>query len=319
MVLVVGVALMVVRMGEAMRIRMRVGALFGAAGVCMVVHEEGVACAGGYVNRRVIALRGRYGVWSINTHGHGRRASGEEENMGYVRLRQLVIAAASLEVADTLADVLGLGEAYLDPGVAEFGLVNRVYAIGDQFLEVVVPTALTAPAGRFLARGGDGGYMAIFQTDDLAAARARADALKIRRVWNIDLPDISASHLHPADVGAAIVSIDEARPAASWRWGGPDWEKHAARGKLTGAVIHTADPEGMAARWGEALGIPPKGGVIQLADAKLEFRPGTEERIVKFRVSVPDVGAASVRAARRGLDVVNDEVRIGGVGIVLGG
>ena len=239
--------------------------------------------------------------------------------MGYVRLRQLVIAAASLEVADTLANVLGLGEAFLDPGVAEFGLVNRVYAIGDQFLEVVVPTALTAPAGRFLARGGDGGYMAIFQTDDLAAARARADAMKIRRVWNIDLPDISASHLHPADVGAAIVSIDEARPAGSWRWGGPDWEKHAARGKLTGAVIHTADPEGMAARWGEALGIAPKGGVIQLADATLEFRQGTEERIVKFRVSVPDVGAASVRAARRGLDVVNDEVRIGGVGIVLGG
>ena len=76
--------------------------------------------------------------------------------MGYVRLRQLVIAAGSLDVADTLADVLGLGEAFLDPGVAEFGLVNRVYAIGDQFLEVVVPTALTAPAGRFLARGGDG-------------------------------------------------------------------------------------------------------------------------------------------------------------------
>jgi hypothetical protein len=62
MVLVVGVALMVMRMGKAMRIRMRVGALFGAAGVCMVVHAEGVACADGYVNRRVIALRSRYGV-----------------------------------------------------------------------------------------------------------------------------------------------------------------------------------------------------------------------------------------------------------------
>ena len=237
--------------------------------------------------------------------------------MGHVRLRQLVIAAASLEVAETLAAVLGLGEGYPDPGVGEFGLVNRVYAIGDQFLEVVVPTALTAPAGRFLARGGDGGYMAIFQTDDLAAARARADALKIRRVWNIDLPDISASHLHPADMGAAIVSIDEARPASSWRWGGPDWRKNAVPGRLTGAVIHTADPELMAARWAEALGVKAKGRVVELADATLEFRQGTEERIVKFRVNVPDTGAAAVRAARRGLDVVNDEVRIGGVGIVL--
>jgi hypothetical protein len=319
MVLVVGVALMVVRMGEAMGIRMRVGAVFGAAGIGRVVHAEGVACAGGDVNRRVIALRCRYEVCSADTYGQDNRASGEEDNMGYVRLRQLVIAAGSLDVADTLADVLGLGEAFLDPGVAEFGLVNRVYAIGDQFLEVVVPTALTAPAGRFLARGGDGGYMAIFQTDDLAGARARADALKIRRVWNIDLSDISASHMHPADVGAAIVSIDEARPAASWRWGGPDWERRAAPGKLNGAVIASAAPEQMAARWGEALGIPAKGGAIQLADATLDFRLGTEERMVKFQVSLPDIGAVRVRAARRGLDVVNDEMRIGGVGIVLSG
>ena len=239
--------------------------------------------------------------------------------MGFVRLRQLVIAAASLDVADTLAEVLGLGEAFPDPGVAEFGLINRVYAIGDQFLEVVVPTALTAPAGRFLARGGDGGYMAIFQTDDLAAARARADALKIRRVWNIDLPDISASHLHPADVGAAIVSIDEARPAGSWRWGGPDWEARSAPGRLTGAVIHTGDPFAMAARWSEALGVKAKGGVVEFADATLEFRPGTEERIAKFLVSVPDAGAALARAKGLGLEVVGGEMRIGGVGIVLGG
>lgn len=237
--------------------------------------------------------------------------------MGFVRLRQLVIASASLDVADTLAEVLGLGEAFPDPGVAEFGLINRVYAIGDQFLEVVVPTALTAPAGRFLARGGDGGYMAIFQTDDLAAARARADALKIRRVWNIDLPDISASHLHPADVGAAIVSIDEARPAGSWRWGGPGWEARASKGRLTGAVIYTADPAAMAARWSEALGVKAKGGVVELADATLEFRPGTEERIVKFLVSVPDAGAALARAKGLGLEVDGGEVRIGGVGLVL--
>ena len=128
------------------------------------------------------------------------------------RLRQLVIAANSLDTADTLQSVLGLGEPFPDPGVGEFGLVNAVFAIGDQFLEVVVPTAGTAPAQRFIDRGGEGGYMAIFQTDDMAALRTRVDGLSIRRVWNIDLPDISASHLHPADIGGAIVSVDEPRP-----------------------------------------------------------------------------------------------------------
>jgi hypothetical protein len=57
--------------------------------------------------------------------------------------------------------------------------------------------------------------------------------------------------------------------------------------------------------------------VVQLADATLEFRPGTEERIVKFIVSVPDAGAALARAKGLRLEVVGGEVRIGGVGIDL--
>lgn len=279
----------------------------------VVVHRAGVPCAGAKVNRGVIALRSNCAY----ARRRGTDNSAREENMAKVRLRQLVIAAHTLDVAQTLSDVLGLGEPFIDPGVGEFGLVNRVFAIGDQFLEVVVPTALTAPAGRFLGRGGEGGYMAIFQTDDLAAARARADALKIRRVWNIDLPDISASHLHPADVGAAIVSIDEARPAGSWRWGGPDWEKRASGGKLTGAVIACAEPELMASRWAEALGVKAKLGVVTLEDAVLEFRQGTEERIVQFVVSVPDVGAALARATAAGCVVAGDTATVGGVGIVL--
>jgi len=233
------------------------------------------------------------------------------------RLRQLVIAARSLETADRLAGVLGLGTPYIDPGVGEFGLVNRVFALGDQFLEVVVPLADTAPAARFIARSGEGGYMAIFQTDDLAAARARVDAAGIRRVWNIDLPDISASHLHPADVGAAIVSIDEARPAASWRWGGRDWTKNAVSGRLTGAVLTSPDPARLAARWAQALGAEASGSFVKLADASLDIRPGPEDRLIQFRIAFPDPAAAAARAIRLGLDVVDTEVRIAGVGVVL--
>lgn len=282
-------------------------------GVGVIVHGDGVARAGRKVNGGVIALRADCAMLRARCTANSAR----EDNMGKVRLRQLVIAAHSLDVAETLATVLGLGEAYVDPGVGEFGLVNRVNAIGDQFLEVVVPTALTAPAGRFLGRGGEGGYMAIFQTDDLAAARARADALEIRRVWNVDLKDISASHLHPADVGAAIVSIDEARPAASWRWGGPNWEGRSAPGKLTGAVITSREPEMLASRWAEALGVKAKAGVVELSDAVLEFRQGTEDRLVQFVVSVPDAGAAIARAVKSGCDVAGNVVTVGGVGLVL--
>jgi hypothetical protein len=55
MVLVVGVTFMIVRMGEAMRVGMVMGAgIAGAAGI-VVVHGSGVPRAGAPVNRRVIA------------------------------------------------------------------------------------------------------------------------------------------------------------------------------------------------------------------------------------------------------------------------
>ena len=92
-----------------------------------------------------------------------------------MRLRQVALAARDLEPALlALQRVLGLGEPFRDPGVAEFGLENGVLPIGDAFLEVVSPAQPDTTAGRWIERrGGDAGYMAIFQTDDLAAARAR--------------------------------------------------------------------------------------------------------------------------------------------------
>src|SRR5436305_3936382 len=142
-----------------------------------------------------------------------------------VRLRQAVVVAAELEpVAAALRAELGLGEPFRDPGVGEFGLVNAVFALGDCFLEVIAPAQGGTAAGRWLERhGGDGGYMVIFDLEDVGRARERARESGIRVVWRVDLPDISGTHLHPADMRGAIVSLDQSRPYGSWRWGGPDW------------------------------------------------------------------------------------------------
>ena len=149
-----------------------------------------------------------------------------------VRLRQAVVVAGELgPVAERLRAELGLGEPFADPAVGMFGLRNAVFALGDAFLEVVSPVQDGTAAGRQLERrGGDGGYMLIFQLDDLAGARARAAELGVRAVWEVDLPDISATHLHPADMRGAIVSIDRPLPPESWRWGGPDWTGRAGTG-----------------------------------------------------------------------------------------
>jgi hypothetical protein len=181
-----------------------------------------------------------------------------------VRLRQVVLAARDLApVADRLRETLGLGEPFADPGVAEFGIHNAVFALGDRFVEIISPTRDDAPAARWLdRRGGDGGYMLIFQLDDLPAARARVAELGIRVVWSIDLPDISGTHLHPADTRGAIVSLDRADPPGSWRWGGPDWTGQAgtgAPGELRGVEVAVPDPDAARTRWTEVLGEPPPG------------------------------------------------------------
>lgn len=178
------------------------------------------------------------------------------EDAGMMRLRQIALVAEHLDpVVDELCSSLGLSVCFNDPGVGEFGLVNALMVIGDQFLEVVSPNTEGTTAGRLLERrGGDGGYMVLFETDDLDAAMARAEAAGARVVWSGDFDDIRGRHLHPRDVGGAIVSIDQPVPNGSWRWGGPTWSAHrdtSVVSAIAGVTIGADDPETMRRRWAE--------------------------------------------------------------------
>ena len=219
-----------------------------------------------------------------------------------------MIAAAELEpVARELRDAFGLHEPFRDPNVAEFGLHNAVFAIGDCFLEIISPTGPGTAAGRWLERhGDDGGYMAIFDLEDLDGARERAGALGARIVWQIDLPDISGTHLHPADMRGAIVSLDRSRPYGSWRWGGPAWTGRVgppgAPGRLTGMTVAVADPSASASRWGEVLGRSPEGDqpVLGLDGGRVAFEAaagpageGISEIALELDAGLP-VGTAGV-------------------------
>lgn len=171
-----------------------------------------------------------------------------------IRLRQVALVARDLEPAvDELCDRLGLTVCFRDPGVAEFGLHNALMVVGDQFLEVVSPTAEGTTAGRLLdRRRGDGGYMVIHEVDDLDTRVAHLRDHDVRIVWQIDLDDIRGRHLHPRDVGGAIVSIDQPEPPGSWRWGGPDWVAHRDNSVVTsiaGVTVSADHPEAMAERW----------------------------------------------------------------------
>lgn len=194
-----------------------------------------------------------------------------------IRLRQVALVAADLAAAEReIEDALDVELCFRDPGVATFGLANALYPIGDKLLEVVSPAEDGTTAGRLLdKRGGDSGYMVILQVDDLAAMRERVAAADARIVFEARAEGVTGLHLHPRDVGGAILSIDETADWAAWPWAGPTWRDSVRTGTVTDIVaveIEATDPEAMAARWGEVLGRPPTAGdVIELDEGTIRF------------------------------------------------
>jgi hypothetical protein len=229
------------------------------------------------------------------------------------RLRQVALVAADCAgAARRLQEAFSWPEPFQDPGVGRFGLTNVVFAVGDTFVEIVAPVQPGTAAGRYLERrGGASGYMAIFQMPDLAQARRRVTAAGVRVVWTADFADIAGTHLHPKDVPGAIVSLDWADPAESWRWAGPEWTGHAPahpEGGLAGLTIEVTDPAGAAARWAEVLGVAVTSDgdavAIELEHARQDLRfvpaaPGRGEAIAEVRLTtqraIPPVRVAGVR------------------------
>lgn len=204
-----------------------------------------------------------------------------------LRIRQVALVARDLEPAVAqLCSLLGAEVCHRDPGVEQFGLRNALLAIGDTYLEVVSPARSGTSAERLLARrGGDGGYMVLLQTADLAADRARFEALGVRVVWESAFPDMAAVHLHPRDVGGAIVSFDQPTPPESWRWAGDGAEgKRAERAlAIVGAELQATEPAALSARWAQVLGLRGQQtaeGVhaIDLVGGQLRFVPDTDAR-----------------------------------------
>ncbi|MFT7243653.1 MAG: hypothetical protein ACI82A_000998 [Candidatus Azotimanducaceae bacterium] len=199
-----------------------------------------------------------------------------------MRVRQIALVAEQLESTRAqFFQLLGLEDDFADKGVAEFGLENSVMAIGDTYLEIVVPTQPGTTAGRLLERrGGDGGYMVILQVDELAPYHEHLNALKVRKVWEADLPEVKAFHMHPRDIGGAIVSMDQMTPPESWKWAGPNWQDRKASnvGYIDGVVLQAADPDAMAVRWSDVLKVPLTDRRLAMAGSWVVFKEANDGR-----------------------------------------
>jgi len=250
-----------------------------------------------------------------------------------MKLRQVALAAQQLEPnRQVLFDLLGIDYDYADPGVGEFGLENSVMAIGDTFLEIVAPTAPNTAAGRMLEkRQTTCGYMVLMQVDDYASYVTHLQNCAVRTIWNVDRPQVSACHIHPKDIGGAIVSFDEMRPPESWLWAGPNWQKQRAQhvDRLLGCTLQTVDAAGLAERWSEIMQtkIQQKddalrleftdGTFIEFIDANNKNHRATYEGLAGFTFATPNPQSAYDRATSLGLPMHKSrhQVMLGGLGL----
>ncbi|MBV9291775.1 MAG: VOC family protein [Frankiales bacterium] len=223
------------------------------------------------------------------------------------RLRQVVLVAADLDaVAAQLESHVDVSAPFRDEGVGHFGLRNAVYAVGDCFIEIVSPVRDDTAAGRYRERrGGDCGYMAMFEVADEKATRARLAELGVRIVWDTTHDDIVDLHLHPRDVPPAIVALDVTSPVGSWRWGGPAWTATTPAHDPGGVIameVAAVDPAATANRWAAVLGVETGAdNSLSLAggDQQVSFVPAADrshEGIIGATVSRPGTAARTVVA-----------------------
>ena len=232
-----------------------------------------------------------------------------------MRIRQVALAASDLEKTDaTLRRLLGCDQSYADPEIIYFGLDNRLYTLGDCFLEVVSPVQPNTAAGRFLdRRGGDCGYMVIVQVENLAQEQERLADTAIRTVFADDRGNAKAIHLHPKDVPGAIPSLDEMRPPESWLWAGDGWEQRAGRyvRGILAVEIRSPDPKATGQCWAEAYGIElmPAGNGWRLEMGETEIRFSHDSTAVEPALMAIDVDAVdldAICAAADGLGLERD-------------
>ena len=229
-------------------------------------------------------------------------------------------------IVDSLCNLFDIKVSFNDPGVAHFGLENAVLPVGTDFLEVVSPVEENTTAGRYLdRRNGDGGYMVIIQVDDFLAAKQSVKENDITVVWESDHPEAKAIHLHPKQMGGAILSLDWMNPKESWKWAGPNWDKFVNTSlvnRFVGVEIQAENPEDMKNTWQSVLNLKGErvtGNQINLDNTWIRFLEDEDGRgagVSAFCLEADDNDKLFEKASDLGL-VYEDNIMIGGVKFLL--
>lgn len=153
------------------------------------------------------------------------------------RIRQVAAIVPELEPAVERLHALFDIEPAVRQELTEFGLINAVIPVGDQFLELLQPVREDVSGARYLRRRGPGFYMLIFETDEGLRPRAEAEGLGIPVVWTADTDDFISVHFHPKAMADVLVSVDTAKRTGEWPAAGFAWRDQIRTKVVTGIHV----------------------------------------------------------------------------------
>ena len=197
--------------------------------------------------------------------------------------------------------------------------------IGNTFLEVISPVEENTTAGRFLdRRGGDGGYMVIVQVDDFNLSRKAVENAGIDVVFESEDPQARAVHLHPKQLGGAILSLDYMDPPESWKWAGDNWSEEVDTTlveSISGVQVQSSDPNEMKRKWQSVLSVNTEiaKSIINLDNTIIEFTEDVDGRgngVSAFQIQANDKDEINRRAQKMNL-LINNQIEVGGVKFLL--
>lgn len=242
----------------------------------------------------------------------------------FLRLRQICLVSRDLPRAiDDIQSIFGVSLCHRDDAVGKYGLENALFPFGRAFLEVVAPTRDGTAAGRFLDRsGGVGGYMAIFNCNDVERRKAHAESLGIAIAHVMDYETFFGIQLHPRDCRAAMIEFDRTQGGDAldgpYHPAGHNWQAHIKTDvtrRITRVEIESPTPDDIAAHWSAITEIP-LGPDRTLPTPLIDIRVvqgGPRETLRALHLDVVDAAAISRAAEARGYTVTDRSIELCGV------
>ena len=185
-------------------------------------------------------------------------------NKKYVRLRQVCLATLDIRKDEkSLSDILGLNPCHRST-LDHFGLENSLFAINGTFIELVAPTKDNTAVHRFLSRtGGVGGYMAIFDCDEVEARKKAAYSLGISPIFERSDDTADLLQLSPKNTGVTMLEFDCHKGGedrfGNYAWAGDNWQREVNTNTtkdLTSLTMACSDPDAKASQWSDLFGTP---------------------------------------------------------------